>query len=557
MNKVQPTDYGLAYFLERWERNQIAIHRYMIEDGEYEQASNAGRIHGVGVRSRIYWAWYQKQETLAWLMEYLERSATGMEIWYYPWGNETAKKDMMTAAQERIGQGRNILLVPRPVGEESAYGVERIEPGMAGADSLYKIVQEYFGHLIKRYILGQTMTTEAAGGGSMGASTIADIHLDTYLQIIRYDATGLEECLTTDLVEPLKLFNFPRYAKIPIFFRISTTDADVETKMAAWMQAAQLGLKMKAQSVRDLIGSEKPEPGDEILQLPQFAVQPGADPGAPPDDANGHAPGDQRGRSQADVPRLWAAIQSQVDKRDLKGALGADNGGDMNDNPGARAVRKLSADAPPSEDSEREKLATYRAGSAVRQAIDKAAEDTDTDPSEAQRKAGNYRKGKFQLHGFPITIETPRGATRTGNAPSGEPWTVTLSDHYGYIRLTESEADGDHVDVFVGPDPESELVFVIDQITPASGRFDEHKVMLGYQSESDARQAYIDAHESGWQGLRDITPMTLDQFRHWLENGSTKKAVAAQVEKYSLSPSLAGAELREAFRRSFERRRVA
>jgi len=548
MNKVQPTDYGLAYFLEGWERNQLAIHRYMIEDGEYEEASNAGRIHGVGIRSRLYWAWYQKQETLAWLMEYLERSATGMEIWFYPFGNEKAKADMMKAAQERIGQNRNIVLVPRPIGEEAAYGVERIEPGMAGAEQLYKVVQEYFGHLIKRYILGQTLTTESAGTGL--GSNLADVHLDTYLQIIRYDATGLEECLTSDLVETLKKWNFPKYSKIPIFFRISTQDADVESKMAGWLQAAQLGMGFKEQSVRDLVGAEKPEPGDKVLMLPQFSQTPGGDPGAPPEGANGHAPADQRGRSQADVPRLWAGIQSGQDKRDLGQALGA-KGGD-----GADAGKKdYAADAPPSEDSEREKLATYRAGSDVRKSIDAAAAETHTDPSDDQRKAGNYKKGRFTLHGFPITIETPRGAVRNGTGPDGEPWEVAMPAHYGYLRRQGEASDGDAPDVFIGPDPESEIVFVIDQINPATRRFDEVKILIGYVSESDARADYMKAHGENWNGLGCITPMTLAQFRHWLENGSTKKAVAGQVDKYS--KAVEGAQLRELFKRSFERRRVA
>ncbi|MDE2467784.1 MAG: DUF935 family protein, partial [Bradyrhizobium sp.] len=233
LNKVQPTDYGLAYFLEEWERPQICLHKYLIEDGEYEDPMNAGRVHGLGIRSILYWCWYQKQETLAWLMEYLERSALGMEIWFYPWGNDQAKTDMMTAAQERIGQGRNIVLVPRPVGDSAdLYGVERIEPGMAGAEVLLGIVKEYFGHLIKRYILGQTMTTESSNSGL--GSNLGDIHLDTYMQIIRSDAIDLEETLTSDLVEPLKIFNFPWAAGIPLYFRIDTESPDVERKLAAY-----------------------------------------------------------------------------------------------------------------------------------------------------------------------------------------------------------------------------------------------------------------------------------------------------------------------------------
>jgi len=142
--KIESTDHGLAYFLDTWEeRALLALHKYRIEDGEYQDPSNAGRIHGLGLRSVLYWAWYQKQETLANLMEYLERAAAGIELWYYPAGNPEAETKMRKAAEERVSNGRNVIMVPRPTTEDGQiYGVERIEPGMAGAEQLKGIVTD-------------------------------------------------------------------------------------------------------------------------------------------------------------------------------------------------------------------------------------------------------------------------------------------------------------------------------------------------------------------------------------------------------------------------------
>ena len=270
--KVTPTDQGLAYFLEPWERPLLAVHKHYIEDGEYEEPTNAGRIFGVGVRSRIYWCWYQKQEALAFLMEFLERSATGMEIWYYPWGSKEARDQTRKAAEERIGTGGNIVLVPRPVDGEMAYGVERIEPSMSGADSLERSITGYFGHLIKRYILGQTLTSEAEPTGF--GSGLAEVHLDTYMQIVKYDATNLEETMTTDLLEPLIRYNFPKYADLPLSFRIDTEAPDVDGKLAAWQTAFSMGLELKSQDVMDLIGASKPGPTDDSLKNPEFQQPP-------------------------------------------------------------------------------------------------------------------------------------------------------------------------------------------------------------------------------------------------------------------------------------------
>lgn len=511
-NQVQPTDYGLAYFLNEWERPLLAIHRYLIEDGEYEDPMNAGRVQGLGIRSRIYWTWYQKQETLAWLTEYLERSSLGMEVWYYPWGNNEGLAAVKKSAEERIGQGRNIVFVPRPMGDnQDAYGMERIEPGMAGAEVIERIVKEYFGHLIKRYILGQTMTTEAVPG-SLGSGQ-GDVHLDNYMQIVRYDATNLEETLTTDLVKPLQLFNFPWSRNVRVRFKIDTEAPDVEKKLAAWKDAYDMGMELKEEGLCDLIGSPKAEPGDVVLQNPEAAqgrrVKESAQAGGQGSGAN------FKGRSQVslmgqDFIELMKILQSKSDTKQLGQELGVD---------GAQPER-------------------YRRAGAVAEllsAIEKAADETDREPSDAQRKAGNYRKGRFKLHGLDITLETPRGAIRRGTDRAGNAWRVEMPHHYGYIRQTESEADGDHVDVFVGPDPDSELVFVIDQ-QGRGGRFDEHKVMLGFTSEQQARAAYLSAYQPGWQGLKEITPLTIEQFKAWLADGDTGKPIAGQVtEKYARS----------------------
>ena len=267
IRNLLPTDYGLAYFLEDWERPLLAVHRHMIEDGEWEDPVSAGRITGVGIRHRIFWAWYQKQECLNWLMVFLERCAQGIEIWYYPWGNEQALEKITKAANESVGQGRAQIFVPRPIGEEMAYGVERIEPGMGGAEALKSILTEYWGWQIKRYILGQTLTTEAASTGL--GSNLASIHLDTYLQIVRYDALNLEETLTTDLLRPLILYNFPQYADIPISFKIETESPDVEGKLQAWRQAYEMGCRLKEKDLMGLIGTDEPSKDDRVLQAPE------------------------------------------------------------------------------------------------------------------------------------------------------------------------------------------------------------------------------------------------------------------------------------------------
>lgn len=144
----------------------------------------------------------------------------------------------------------------------------------------------------------------------------------------------------------------------------------------------------------------------------------------------------------------------------------------------------------------------------------------DTNPTEAQKEAGNYKKGHVKINGFDVSIEQPVGSIRSGKDASGKEWSQVMNNTYGYIRGTES-VDGDHIDVFLGPDMNSDMVYVVDQVN-TDGSFDEHKVMMGFPSLEDARSAYLSNYEEGWQGLGNITGVALDEFKKWIDSSTRK-----------------------------------
>ena len=143
-----------------------------------------------------------------------------------------------------------------------------------------------------------------------------------------------------------------------------------------------------------------------------------------------------------------------------------------------------------------------------------------TNPSEAQKEAGNYKKGHIKINGFDVTIEQPAGSVRSGKDANGKEWSVTMNNTYGYIRGTKG-VDGDHIDVFLGPDMNSDMVYVVDQVN-TDGSFDEHKVMMGFSSLEDARSAYLSNYEEGWQGVGNITGVALDEFKKWIDSSIRK-----------------------------------
>lgn len=149
-----------------------------------------------------------------------------------------------------------------------------------------------------------------------------------------------------------------------------------------------------------------------------------------------------------------------------------------------------------------------------------AAEGIGTEPTEAQKEAGNYKMDHRRIDGYDISIENVKGSVRRGTGADGKPWETTMRNDYGYIRGTEG-VDGDHIDVFLSDTPEEGDVFVVDQVRE-DGSFDEHKVMYGFPTEEAARDAYLSNYEPGWSGLGAITHVSKDEFKKWIQSSRRK-----------------------------------
>lgn len=144
-----------------------------------------------------------------------------------------------------------------------------------------------------------------------------------------------------------------------------------------------------------------------------------------------------------------------------------------------------------------------------------------TEPTEAQKEAGNYRMGHVKIDGMDVTIENPKGSIRRGTDADGKEWQSEIHYDYGYIRGTKA-VDNDHIDIFLSDNPETGNVFVVDQVNPKTGKFDESKVMYGFASEQEARDAYLSNYEEGWKGLGKITEVTKEEFKRWIDSSTRK-----------------------------------
>ena len=185
----------------------------------------------------------------------------------------------------------------------------------------------------------------------------------------------------------------------------------------------------------------------------------------------------------------------------------------------------LPADQQTSDKENTKKVADSEGKNTLKAKIEAASADVNTEPTEAQKEAGNYKKGHVQVGTFDITIEQPEGSIRRGTDADGKKWESKMHNTYGYFRGTEG-VDGDHIDVFLSNDIDGwngRKVFVVDQYNP-DGTFDEHKVMLGFNDMDEAKSDYLANYEKGWENGRRITVSTtnLEDFEKWIDSSHRK-----------------------------------
>jgi SPP1 gp7 family putative phage head morphogenesis protein len=136
--------------------------------------------------------------------------------------------------------------------------------------------------------------------------------------------------------------------------------------------------------------------------------------------------------------------------------------------------------------------------------------------------------------GLPLVIENPAGSMRRWVDTDGTPGETLMRFPYGYLAGAIG-ADGEDVDVYLGPVDEPDLVFIVHQRKKGDANvevwpdYDEDKVMLGWASADDAMAAYLAQYDDR-RVFGGMSVFTRDGFLALLqERGYDPDAVSAQV----------------------------
>jgi len=271
----EATDFGPAHFITPDERFQYVIHEHERYASDFLEGDMAGSVHGVGVRNDLYWIWWLKQQVMVMMMDYLEKFSKGMTVIYYDAHSPNARAEMEKAARESNGQPW--LLLPRWAETRDTNAVQRIEAGTASPALLQELVTQYFDDIIRRVIIGQTLSSSTAPTG-MG-SGVADFHGMTLSRIIKYDAVNLADTIQRDLIPTLARYCLPEGVEPGRFsFEVDTPNAEEVLGYAETMY--DMGLSLDEDQLYKISQLQKPRPGAGIVSK-LGAMQPAAVGAAP------------------------------------------------------------------------------------------------------------------------------------------------------------------------------------------------------------------------------------------------------------------------------------
>ncbi len=245
---------------DHW-RQAFIVHKHEVEDGQFYDGFSAGMIHGVGLRTRVYWPWWFKQKLLQWIMEFAERFALGIQIWYYEAGNDESERAVRKAAEEFSSE--NVIIFPRPIGiEKQGPGYERIEPGMGGTQFFLDMLDGYWGGMIRKMIIGQELTSGIASTGL--GSNVAKEHRITFTNIIKFDALNLADTLTEEYLKVLAEYNYPGIDWKPRL-KFIVEEPDPKALMETAQMFIELGGHVSENQLREVAKLRKPEEGEQVL----------------------------------------------------------------------------------------------------------------------------------------------------------------------------------------------------------------------------------------------------------------------------------------------------
>lgn len=268
-------------------RRRFLIHKHVREAADYFEGEMSGGVHGVGMRSWVYWSGWLRTEVLSWMISFMQ--STGMMdlvIFYYEDGNSAARTQAETNAKNLTGKMALVCPWRRDMGPFKA--VEQVPMNTAGVQTLRDLIEGWCERHIERLFVGQSMSAGGGGPGGLEGDGRAEFAADTKYQLQKTDAKRIAETLTRDWLTPAFAFNFPG-ERMRLRVEPVLTDPDSDRKAQSIFLAVDKGVEVELADIRKVLGLREPREGKPTLGGKPAAppagpgtVGPGGNPNQPP-----------------------------------------------------------------------------------------------------------------------------------------------------------------------------------------------------------------------------------------------------------------------------------
>lgn len=298
-------------------RQRFCIADHNPEDADYYEAEAGAGKFGIGVRSRVYWLNWLRENYLAWISDTFERIGLGIVVIYYEAGNPTAKEEALATAKNY--SRRSAIVIPRsPDANWSGGAIEIIESPTGGITAVRSLVDD-IERKIERYIVGQHMSSGADGEDGLGGTGRSKLAESTKNLMIDADAEELAESITGSIGEPgivstIKRWTYP-WADFPVRMVCEENEVEPEQRLQSIKTAWDMGAVVAAKDVRQAAGLRTPEDGEEVLS---GGVEAGKPPGMPGKSEEGDEPGagdgDGSGKGKeepSELDKVFGRFQSE------------------------------------------------------------------------------------------------------------------------------------------------------------------------------------------------------------------------------------------------------
>lgn len=260
------TTAGKALFLRTpsW-RQRFAIHQGEILDSPFLNVYAGDQIHGVGIRSVIYWYWWLRDEFMSNVADWCARTGLGIRLWYYDASNPASEAAVDRAAKDQSDKVN--IKIPRFPGSDAQEGVEFVDTNGTGADLLLKLVQ-YLDEQIQLYIVGQTMSqgSQENNGSGFGDRGRVDFARGTKWQITKRSASNFGDTMSEDVLSVYKRWSFPpELQEIPARVVYSVDSPDPDKYLSSVKTFVELGGRVRESEVRNVLGFGDPAEGEKVL----------------------------------------------------------------------------------------------------------------------------------------------------------------------------------------------------------------------------------------------------------------------------------------------------